>query len=273
MRAECLVSAFLNPRCVLATTAFVVAGIFVLASVFPVAEARADVSVQGVTGTASAAATDPAVARPVRQASQGGGECVYSTSVWHVAKRTVVDRRTVRKPYAALTAEERDPGEPRCSVCESDQVRIDPAELGLGGLPGFRVCHVYVEPVKAALRALAKEPSVRIESITGYRPGRTRGPIVDGVRTWFSNHSYGTAIDINASHNGLYTSCDVKRLTPGAIRKCRLQLGGRWNPLSNPRETIVEGGAIHREFTRFWRWGGAIPGRTKDMMHFSITGY
>ncbi len=273
MRAERLVSVACGFRHVVVLTAFVALGGFAIAAFFPVGEARADGSVQGVAGAASAAATDPAVARPARQASQGGGECVYSTSVWHVAKRTVVDRRTVRKSYAALTAEERDPGEPRCSVCESDQVRIDPAELGLGGLPGFRVCHVFVEPVKAALRALAKDPSVRIDSITGYRPGRTRGPIVDGVRTWFSNHSYGTAIDINASHNGLYTACDVKHLTSGAVRKCRLQLGGRWDPEANPRETIVEGGAIHREFTRFWRWGGAIPGGTKDMMHFSITGY
>jgi hypothetical protein len=208
----------------------------------------------------------------------GGGrptptECVYSTSVWHVGKKTVVDRHKVRKPYAALDADERDPNDPRCTVCEADQVRINPAKLGLSGLPAFRVCHAYVDEVTAALKALAAEPDVRIISITGYRPGRTRGPVVGGMRTWFSNHSYGTAIDINASFNGLYDRCDVLRVSPSTIRRCHLRLGGRWDPKVNPRETIIEGGAIHREFTKFWRWGGAIRGATKDMMHFSITGH
>ena len=200
-------------------------------------------------------------------------ECVYSTNVWHVGKGTVVDRRVVRKSYDALDADERDPNDPRCTVCEADQVRIDPARLGLGGLPAFRVCHAYAEPVRAALRALAADPDTRIVSLTGYRPGRTRGPIVGGMRTWFSNHSYGTAIDINASFNGLYDRCNVSQVTPSAVRKCVLKLGGHWNPGGNPMETIVEGGAIHREFTRFWNWGGAIRGGLKDMMHFSITGH
>ncbi len=199
-------------------------------------------------------------------------ECVYSTSVWHVAKQTVVDRRSVRKPYAALNPDERDPNDPRCSVCEADQVRINPALLGLPDLPGFRICYAYAEQVKAALRALAEDPDVRILSITGYRPGRTRGPVVGGMRTWFSNHSYGTAIDINASFNGLYEQCDLLRVDQSTIRRCRLKLGGHWDSRSNPRETIVEGGAIHREFTKFWRWGGALRGGTKDMMHFSLTG-
>ena len=200
-------------------------------------------------------------------------ECVYSTNVWHVGKGTVVDRRTVRKPYDALDPDERDPNDPRCTVCEADQVRINPALLGMGGLPAFRVCHAYAEPVKAALRALAADPDARIVSITGYRPGRTRGPIVGGMRTWFSNHSYGTAIDINASFNGLYDRCDVLRVTPSTVRKCVLKLGGHWDPRVNPLETIIEGGAIHREFTKFWKWGGAIRGGLKDMMHFSITGH
>lgn len=212
------------------------------------------------------------------QADPAGGrqtptECAYSTSVWHVGKKTVVDRRTVHKPYSALDDDERDPNDPRCTVCEADQVRINPAKLGLSGLPAFRVCHAYVDQVNAALRALAADPDVRIISITGYRPGRTRGPVVGGMRTWFSNHSYGTAIDINASFNGLYDRCDVLRVSPSTIRRCQLKLGGRWDPKVNPRETITDDGAIHREFTKFWRWGGSIRGATKDMMHFSITGY
>lgn len=229
----------------------------------------------GTADAATVAAPAEAVTAP---GTPGGGrptptECVYSTSVWHVEKKTVVDRRTVRKPYSALDPDERDPNDPRCTVCEADQVRINPALLGLSGLPAFRVCHAYVEQVKEALRTLAKDPDVRIVSITGYRPGRTRGPVVGGMRTWFSNHSYGTAIDINASFNGLYDRCDVLRVSASTVRRCSLRLGGRWDPKVNPRETITEDGTIHREFTKFWRWGGAIRGATKDMMHFSITGH
>lgn len=128
----------------------------------------------GTADAATVAAPAEAVTAP---GTPGGGrptptECVYSTSVWHVEKKTVVDRRTVRKPYSALDPDERDPNDPRCTVCEADQVRINPALLGLSGLPAFRVCHAYVEQVKEALRTLAKDPDVRIVSITGYRPGR-----------------------------------------------------------------------------------------------------
>ena len=31
--------------------------------------------------------------------------------------------------------------------------------------------------------------------------------------------------------------------------------------------------ADYREMTKFWKWGGEIEGSTKDIMHFSVTGY
>ena len=94
-----------------------------------------------------------------------------------------------------------------------------------------------------------------------------------GVRSQFSNHSFGTAVDINPGSNGLYDQCDVPRIDEKSIKRCRLRIGGKWNPGKRPSKTIVRDGPVHQAFTRFWKWGGEIGGNTKDMMHFSLTGY
>jgi hypothetical protein len=99
--------------------------------------------------------------------------------------------------------------------------------------------------------------------------------VVDGLRSEWSNHSFGTALDINADHNGLYRSCDVAEVSESTIDECRLGVGGEWNPGENPRVTVTRDSVVYREFTDRvgWRWGGEIEGSTKDMMHFSPDGY
>lgn len=201
--------------------------------------------------------------------------CTYAMSNWHVASGRAVNRQTIRTTRGALAADEVDPDDPRCSVCEEDQVRIDPATLGLAGVSSFQVCIHYRDVIEEALRVIAADGSFEIRELTGYRPGRTRGRVVDGVRTELSNHSYGTAIDINARFNGLYRRCNVAEVSAETIQRCQLGVGGAWDPLRNPRLTIQRGGIVWREFTQRvgWRWGGEISGATKDMMHFSLTGY
>jgi len=52
---------------------------------------------------------------------------------------------------------------------------------------------------------------------------------------------------------------------------CRLRIGGEWNP-RNPL-SISEGSAPHHHLTDIGlHWGGALEGRQKDFMHFSLTG-
>ncbi|HQL56075.1 MAG TPA: M15 family metallopeptidase [Myxococcota bacterium] len=200
-------------------------------------------------------------------------ECSYRLHNWNSRKRRAEAAPLVRKPCSQIQADERDPLEPRCSVCRKDQVTIDPAQLGIPGVKPFQICHVYREQVEDALRAIVESGEFEIKQIVGYRPGRTRGPIVNGYRTLLSNHSFGTAIDINANRNGLYTNCPPGQLERPGQGTCKLGIGGRWNPTAAPTQTITKDSIVYREFTKFWKWGGEIPGTTRDLMHFSISGY
>ncbi len=206
-------------------------------------------------------------------AANGSTRCTYATYQWDVARRAPSHGQAVDKPYKEVTADERDPSEPRCSVCREDQVRIEPKTLGWPSVGAFQVCHLYAEDVRAALKTVAREGGFRIVDITGYRVGRTRGAIVDGLRTEWSNHSFGAALDINASHNGLYGSCNVATVSREALAGCKLRVGGAWDPVKRPQTTITKDGGLYRAFRRFWKWGGEIAGGTRDMMHFSVTGY
>jgi hypothetical protein len=85
---------------------------------------------------------------------------------------------------------------------------------------------------------------------------------VGGGRRW-SEHSYGTAVDINPDQN------------PYVSRRGRIEppFGAPWVD-----RTLREAGMIHsdhlavRAFRAIgWRWGGLWPG-TKDYMHFSASG-
>ena len=127
--------------------------------------------------------------------------------------------------------------------------------------------------MRHALQDVAKSKDFRIDEITGYRVGRTRGPIVDGLRTAWSNHSFGAALDINARHNGLYGDCDIASVSKEALAACKLRVGGVWDPSKRPETTITPATSLYKAFRAFWRWGGEIAGGTRDMMHFSLTGY
>ncbi len=206
-------------------------------------------------------------------AANGATRCTYSTSQWDVVRRAPSHGQAIDKPYAAVTADERDPADPRCSVCREDQVRIEPARLGWPHVAPFQVCAIYAADVRTALQTVASSGGFRIEEVVGYRVGRTRGPIVDGLRTQWSNHSFGAALDINARHNGLYGSCDIPAVSREALASCKLRVGGPWDPTKRPNTTITAASSLYRAFHRFWRWGGEIAGGTRDMMHFSPSGY
>lgn len=219
-----------------------------------------------VLGVASAAWADSV-------AGNGSTRCTYATYQWDVARRAPSHGQAVDKPYAEVTADERDPSEPRCSVCREDQVRIEPKSLGLAKVPAFQVCHVYAADVRTALQAVAADGTFHIETLTGYRVGRTRGAIVDGLRTEWSNHSFGAALDVNAGHNGLYGDCNIPKASPALLATCKLRVGGAWDPGKRPATTITPASSLYRAFRKFWKWGGEIAGGTRDMMHFSATGY
>lgn len=200
--------------------------------------------------------------------------CTYRTYSWSTVERRSVGHRNVEKAYADVVDDERSPEDGRCTVCREDQVSVDPAAHGYPGIDPVDVCWVYAEAVGAALESMA-QGGFDLQTLTAYRPGRTRGAIVDGLRTEWSNHSFGTAIDINAHHNGLYRSCSVSEVTEDSLQRCRLGIGGAWEPSRRPGSTVVRGGPAYRAFTELvgWAWGGEITGNTRDLMHFSLTGY
>lgn len=200
--------------------------------------------------------------------------CTYRTYNWSTEERRAVNRQTVEHPYSEVVDDERSPADPRCTVCSEDQVTIDPADFGLD-LESIRVCWAYADEIREALQNIVDSGEFRVVELTGYRPGRTRGRVVDELRTEWSNHSFGTAVDINADHNGLYRSCDVDEVTADNIDDCRLGVGGEWDPHGDPSRTITRDSVVYREFIDRvgWQWGGEIDGSTKDMMHFSPDGY
>lgn len=195
--------------------------------------------------------------------------CTYKTYAWHKIKRRGVDHRLVKTTRGKLSKAEIDPADADCTVCREDQKLI-----AIEGLPTVTVCKKYAPQIEAALRAIKASGQFEITALKGYRVGKTRGPIVNDRRTVFSNHSYGSAIDINARQNGLHRKCKLAGVpkTAADIKGCRLGVGGAWKPSARPKKTIVAGGIVHQEFTKFWRWGGALPGQIKDFMHFSVTG-
>ena len=201
--------------------------------------------------------------------------CTYKTYQWSTVKRKSVNRRKVRKKYAELTVEEKAPDfdTSGCTVCEEDQV-----EVAVEGLPTIKVCWSYAPKVEEALTSLKADKSFRIQELIGYRCGQTRGRIVNGMRTEFSNHSFGTAIDINSRNNGLYRRCDLKGKVPTSakdIARCKKGIGGEWNPEKNRKVTVTPTSRAYELLTTIvgWKWGGEIPGRTKDFMHFSVNGF
>lgn len=186
--------------------------------------------------------------------------CRYSTWEWNTRTRKSVNHRWVNKPFGEIAKEERDPAS-RCSVCEADQIRIK-----LEGIPEFRICKYFAKKVKAAVLEMQRA-GFPIQTVIGYRVGRSRGkPDAEGLRTRFSNHSFGTAIDINAALNGMYSNCVVFG------QACRLIRGGPWRQ-EIPGTLLADSIAVRALKAIGWKWGGEIAGRQKDFMHFSLSGY
>lgn len=200
--------------------------------------------------------------------------CSYRAYAWNTKTRATTAHFTVSKPYADVTNDERDPADPRCSICSEDQVTIDPKEWGFKASP-IKVCYAYADDISEAFAKLAASGSVDIDKLEGYRPGRTRGKVdADGLRTQWSMHSFGTAIDINAHRNAIYTQCSASIVDSAKdVAKCKRGIGGAYEPEKYPRLSITKDGDIYKAFTKFFKWGGEISGQTKDIMHFSITGY
>jgi len=186
--------------------------------------------------------------------------CTYEVAVWNVPAKSILEVRAVSHPYAALSHEERDPIT-GCTVCREDQVRVS-----LPTVNAFSICRRIAPGVKKALLELI-EGGFPVLSVRGYQVVRSRGEIDGrGNRTVLSNHSFGTAIDINRELNGLYDNCHA--FGPG----CRLVLGGPWRP-GEHGTLLGDGPAVRAMKELGFKWGGEIPGRQKDFMHFSLTGY
>jgi hypothetical protein len=172
----------------------------------------------------------------------------------------MVPQPRVEHDYQALVAEEIDSAT-GCTVCREDQVTIH-----VPPLEPFQICHKLAEQVRTTLERLieAGEP---VQEVAGYRVGRTRGELDSlGFRTVFSNHSYGTAIDVNPMLNGFYHDCVE------FSSSCRLVQGGPWRP--GQLGTLTTNSAIVLAFKAAgFLWGGEIAGTQKDFMHFSPTGY
>lgn len=199
--------------------------------------------------------------------------CTYKSYQWSVRKKKAVNRITVKKKRSELTAEEKDPDYPQCTVCQEDQV-----EINIEDVPKVTVCKHFAQQVESALLTISEAhkkdvKAFKIKSLEGYRVGKTRGRIEKGLRMEFSNHSYGTAIDINAKYNGLYRPCMVSELNRFKdLKPCRLRHGGHWKPKKQPSLSISKESLVYQLFTKFWKWGGERKDRVKDFMHFSING-
>ncbi|MCP4766024.1 MAG: M15 family metallopeptidase [Gammaproteobacteria bacterium] len=198
----------------------------------------------------------------INAVSAAGAEkfCTYSTYKWNTLQKSAVEFEEVRKRYSDLAAEEID-RQTGCSVCREDQVSILVA-----GRHRLRVCKYIAPQIESALAA-ATDAGQEIDGIKGYRAGKTKGEVdSEGNRTQYSNHSFGTAIDVNPENNGLYENC----LTYGA--HCILRKGGEW--MEGHRLSLDAQSPIVIEMKRRgFKWGGEIPGKQKDFMHFSLSGY
>ena len=185
--------------------------------------------------------------------------CTYTDWAWHVETGKAVNITQVKTSRDHLGPDQFHPELP-CSICAEDMETIT-----LPGVQPFQMCRVIAPAVKAALSA-AQADGFPIEEIIGYRVGRSKGPINDqGLRTQYSHHSFGLALDINPPKNGLYDQC------PEFGPDCRLRIGGAWQP-GRPG-TVSPGTLPYIYLTEIgMKWGGELPGQQKDFMHFSLSG-
>jgi hypothetical protein len=186
--------------------------------------------------------------------------CTYEMQVWNVNQKSISSTKKIKHSYAELALNEQD-RETACTVCSEDQERID-----IPPLRSFSVCFTLAPKVRSILGEMVRT-GAPINTVVGYHVIKSRGPVDgNGNRTEFSNHSFGTAIDINSELNGLYDNC----ISFGPA--CRLIRGGEWRP--GVPGTLDKNSDIINQFKQTgFKWGGEIAGKQKDFMHFSLTGY
>ena len=127
--------------------------------------------------------------------------CTYNTWEWHVKQKRSMNHRIVKKSRSELTEAEQDPRS-KCTVCREDQL-----EIKIENVPKFTVCKHFAPKVRAAVEKVTAS-GFEIKTVIAYRVGKSRGAIDEnGLRSLFSNHSFGTAIDLNSPQNGLYKNC------------------------------------------------------------------
>lgn len=186
-------------------------------------------------------------------------DCHYQTWSWSVREKRPVNIRQIKTYKKQLTSQERGTVE-GCSVCQEDQ-----ADIRLPGLPPFQMCKRFAATIESHLIKI-KNSGFPIKELEGYRVGKTKGMIdSQGLRSEFSNHSYGTALDINASLNGLYENCIAFN------SECRLSRGGSWIP-HRPGAITPASIVVNELKEAQFKWGGELPGKQKDFMHFSPNG-
>ncbi len=190
---------------------------------------------------------------------QGPSVCTYEMQVWNVESKGSIHQKEVRHPYSELRSEEIDSAT-GCTVCREDQ---EPIEIPT--LASFSVCYKIAPRVREVFSDLVRK-GAPIHTVVGYHVIKSRGAAdKNGNRTGFSNHSFGTAFDINSEQNGLYDNCVA--FNSG----CRLLRGGAWRP--GTPGTLARNSDIVLMFKQSgFRWGGEIAGKQKNFMHFSLTG-
>ncbi|MFV0285960.1 MAG: M15 family metallopeptidase [Demequina sp.] len=116
-----------------------------------------------------------------------------------------------------------------------------------------------IEEMRVISREERDSPTTGDHNVTS---GFTCRKIVGAVDRW-SQHSMGTAVDINPFHNPFYRN---EELFP--------ELSEAYLDRDNERVGMIkEGDAVYAAFERIgWKWGGHWTGR-EDWMHFSVNGH
>ena len=201
-----------------------------------------------------------ACTQPISEAAaQAGDICSYSDWAWNSTEGRAENYQEIVTTRSSLTAEQKHDIYP-CTICREDQV-----EIKIDGVDPILMCTAFAQDVQAILER-AQDDGFEINALVGYRVGRTRGPLDDnGLRTGYSNHSFGVAIDINPDQNGLYNHCIE------FSDQCRLSRGGPWIPYSPG--AITPDLPLHHDLRDLGLlWGGELAGQQKDFMHFSPSG-
>jgi hypothetical protein len=183
------------------------------------------------------------------------GSCTYEYSIYNVRIKKSSEYRKVKIKKADHV------DKLGCSLCREDQKLVV-----LKNRVSFLICHKLAKKVEKVLNS-ALDRGFPIKEVIGYRPQKSRGRLDEnGNRTEFSNHSFGTAIDINPNANGLYENC----FRWGT--HCRLRRGGLWLPGENPFSIPRDSPLIKAMAKIGLKWGGRLFGQQKDFMHFSLYG-